>query len=677
MKKALTVFLSAGAVMTALANVPQVAPWGVSLNYVDTKTRPGDDFFKYSNGGWLKSASIPPDRQVAGVNLEIDKSNETKMSAVVVALLTKDEASLTADERKLRDFFNAYQDVAAVEAKGLAPLKGDLERIAELKNPDEVAAYMGDPSTYSGGPFELGISIDDGNPNIYRPRFVQSGLGLPDRDYYLSTDKELVSTREAYKVYIANMLKFVNVDDPQRIAAVYELEKHIAELHWPAAERRDAERIYNPMSVSELEKLAPAFPWQAYLKAAGVSLKSPQGERIVVVNEKSSFAPLAKLFAATPTAVWRDYLRLHLLRSLAGLLPEKINDANFAFYGVIVGGQKKQMPRDLRALELLDRQMGEALGRLYCEKYFPAESKAKLKVLVDNLVKAYAAEIRTLAWMSPETRAKALEKVMTFYPKIGYPDKWRDYSALSISRTDLIGDDRNSRLFEWHRELKRIDEPVDRTEWDMTPQTNNAEYNPALNEIVFPAGGLQPPFFDPNADDAVNYGGIGATIGHEMSHGFDDQGSKYDASGRLHEWWTAEDRKRFEALTSKIAQQYSQFEPLPGLHLNGRLTLGENIADIAGLVIANRAYHLSLNGKSAPVLDGYSGDQRFFLAYGQSWREIMNDNLTRRLVVSNEHSPDQYRVNGVVRNLDAWYEAFSVKSEAKLYLPPPQRVPVW
>jgi putative endopeptidase len=664
--------------LCSAAGAPQFPPWGLTLDYVDSSVAPGADFFRYGNGGWLKSAAIPPDRQVAGVNLELDKGNEAKLKSIIASLLAKSDNELTVEERKLRDLYRAYEDTAAIEAAGLTPVKADLDRISSLQTAEQVAAFMADPAMGTAGPFRSGFDIDDKNPGAYVVRLRQSGLGMPDRDYYLSTDKDLVSTREAYKRYIADMLGFAGVHDAARSAAVYALEAKIAEAHWPAADRRDADKTYNPVNVTALEALAPQYPWNAALKSAGISRDSAHGERTVIVSEKSAFPKLAAIFGATPVAVWRDYLTVHYLHANADYLPKQIDDIDFAFYGTVLGGQKQQLPRDLRDIHLLDNWMGEALGKLYCAQYFPPEAKVKIQQLVANLLKAYEADIKTLQWMTPATQQKALEKIHTFNPKVGYPDKWRDYSALAIRGDDLMGDIRHARVFEHERERRRIDQPVDRGEWGMTPPTNNAYYNPTLNEIVFPAGILQPPYFDPNADDAVNYGEIGATIGHEISHGFDDQGSKYDPSGRLHNWWTETDRKDFDARTTQLAKQYDGYEPLPGLHINGKLTLGENIADLAGLVIAHKAYQISLGGKVAPILDGYSGDQRFYIAYAQSWREIWSDGLTRRIVLSNPHSPSKFRVDGVVRNDDGWYAAFpNVKAGDTYYLPPDQRVRLW
>lgn len=654
------------------------APWGVTLSYMDPAVAPGADFFRYTNGNWLKTAVIPPDRAVAGVNLELDKSNEARLKSIVAELVTTPDGQLSVEERKLRDLYTAFGDTQAIEAAGLASVQGELTRIAALSTRADVAAFMGSPATQVGGPYEIDIDVDEKNPDAYVVLLSQSGLGMPDRDYYLLKDKDSAATRAAYQKYLADMLSIAGVHDAARGAAVYALEEKIARVHWPAADRREADKVYNPMTTAALAGFAPQFPWSAFFAAAGVDPASPKGQRSVIVREKSAFPKLAAVFAATPVPVWRDYLTVRYLHSRASYLPQRVDDTDFAFYGVVIAGQKQQLPRDLRGIHLLDSQMGEALGKLYVARYFPPEAKAKIQQLVANLLKAYEADIGTLTWMTPATREKALEKIRRFTVKVGYPDKWRDYSALAIVPGQLVADVTNTQVFEWNRELKRIDDPVDRGEWGMTPPTNNAYNNPPLNEIVFPAGILQPPYFDPNADDAVNYGEIGATIGHEISHGFDDQGSKYDASGRLSDWWTAEDRKAFDARTAALAKQYDQYEPLPGLHVNGRLTLGENIADLAGLVIAHKAYRLALGGKPAAVLDGFTGDQRFYIAYGQSWREVWTDGLTRRIVLSNPHSPSAFRVNGVVRNTAGWYEAFpQVKPGDAFYLPPAERVSLW
>jgi len=660
------------------AEKPATLPWGVDLSYMDKSVKPGDAFFNYTNGTWLKGATIPADRSYAGVNYELNKQNEDRLKTIVAELAARPDKDLSVEERKLRDFYGAFTDQKQIERNGMKPAKADLAAIVAVKSLDDVATIMGDPALQMDGPFNMYIGIDEKHPDEYSVHLYHSGLGLPDRDYYLRNDKEIVTTRDEYKKFLATMLEFAGVKDADKhAAAVFALENDIAQAHWPAEERRDQDKVYNPMKISELKAFAPEFPWDAYFAKAAITSTTPKGERIVVVSEKSAFPKLAAIFAKTPLSVWRDYLTTRYLHSFAAYLPKKVDDANFAFYGKVLSGNEKQLDRATRGVHLLDNNVGEALGKLYVAKYFPPEAKAKAQLLVTNLLKAYEADIKTLAWMTPATRTKALDKIHTFMPKIGYPDTWRDYSALAISRDNLVRDVQNATVFEWNRQVKRIDGAVDRMEWGMTPPTNNAYYNPTFNEIVFPAGILQPPFFDPNADDAVNYGEIGATIGHEISHGFDDQGSKFDAKGVFQNWWTETDRKNFDARTTALAKQYDQYEPLPGIHINGKLTLGENIADLAGLVIAYKAYHIALGGKPAPVLDGYTGDQRFYIAYGQSWRQKDRDGRLRAQLLSNPHSPPEARVDGVVRNDDAWFAAFDVQPGEKLYIAPKDRVRLW
>ncbi len=659
-----------------LAADPQVKPWGVDLTYIDRSVKPGDDFFAYANGNWIKHDTIPADRTYSGVNLELDLQNEARLKGLVADLAKTPDDQLTPEGRKLRDLYNAYMDTTQIEASGLAPAKADLAAIAGYKSLSDVAAAIGDPALGLDGPFGFYIGVDDKNSSAYSVNLYQSGLGMPDRDYYLKTDKEIVATQAAYKKYLTDMLTIAGTADAgARAEKIYALEAALAQASWPAADRRDADKIYNPMSVADLKKLAPGFDWDAMFKSAGIPENG--GARKVIVAENTAFPNLAKVFADTPVSVWRDYMTVRYLHRFSAFLPKKVDDTDFAFYGTALGGKTAQLERPTRGIKLLDNSMGEALGHLYVAKYFPPEAKAKALQLVKNLLAAYDADIKTLAWMTPETRAKALDKLHATALKIGYPDRFRDYSSLAIDRGDLVKSIKATTVFEWNREVRRLDDPVDRTEWGMTPPTNNAYNNPNLNEVVFPAGILQPPYFDANADDAVNYGEIGATIGHELSHSFDDQGAKYDAKGELHNWFTPVDLKNFNSRVDAIAAQYDQYEPLPGLHINGKLTLGENVADIAGLVIALKAYHISLGGKPAPVLDGLTGDQRFYIAYAQSWRERHRDGAIRSQVLSNPHSPSEFRVNGVVRNTDGWYAAFDIKPGDKYYLAPDKRVPVW
>jgi putative endopeptidase len=640
--------------------------------------KPGDNFFEYVNGGWLKTAVIPADRSSTGSFQDLQILSEKRMREIVDGLEARPYDQLSPEERKLRDLYDAFLDQKQIEDRGLAPVKADLDYIAHLKTRADVARAMGSVKLGTESVFNVGIGIDDKNPDAYSVNLGQSGLGLPDRDYYLLDDKALAAVRDAYKKYLVDMLTLAGLKHAEaRAAKILAVETEIAKVSWKRADRRDADKIYNPMSYRDLKKLAPQFAWDAFFKEAGIPTTGPKGARQVIVAEKSAFPLIAKVFAKTPVSVWRDYLTVHYLHTYASYLPKKFDDANFAFYGTVLGGRTAQLDRPTRGVHLLDSELGEALGKVYTAKYFPPEAKAKAQALVANLLKAYEQDIKTLTWMSDATKEKALEKIREFTPKIGYPDHWRDYSAYVVARDDLVGNIQRGNLFDWNRDLKRLDDPTDRTEWGMTPPTINAYYNPSWNEIVFPAAILQPPFFDPNADDAVNYGGIGAVIGHEISHGFDDQGSKYTGKGVFETWWTADDRKNFDERTKMLVDQFDAYEPLPGLHVIGKNTLGENIADLSGLSIALKAYHLSLDGKPAPVLDGFTGDQRVFLGQGQIWRAKYRDNAIRTQTLSNEHSPAPFRVIGPTRNVDAWYDAFGVTPSDKYYLAPDQRVRLW
>ena len=669
---------ASAAVSAADSSHTQYGTWGVDLSGMDKTVKPGDNFFSFVNGNWYKTAVIPPDRSSTGSFQNLRILSETRMNAIAAGLDAKPYGSVTDEEKKLRDFYDAFVDQKQIEANGLTPAKKDLDYLVSLQTPDDVATAMGSPRLQIDGPFGSGVGINEKDSNAYAIDLDQSGLGMPDRDYYLKDDPALAKTRDAYKKHLAAMFTLAGYDNADaRAQGVYDLEYKMAQADWANADRRDEDKIFNPMSYSQLKALAPQFPWDAYFKSAGFPLIGPAGERQVIVAEKSAFPKLAQIFAETPVPVWRDYLIAHYLHSYAAYLPKKFDDENFAFYGTVIQGNSQQLPRTARAAHLLDDSMGEALGKLYVAQYFPPAAKAKAVELVNNLLKAYDADIKTLDWMTPATRQKALDKLHAFRVKIGYPDHWRDYSALVIKRDDLLGDVQRAGEFEWNRELKRIDQPVDKSEWGMTPPTVNAYNNFQGNEIVFPAAILQPPFFDPNADDAVNYGGIGAVIGHEISHGFDDQGSKFGPDGSLDNWWTPADRAAFEAKTKMLGAQYDSYEPLPALHINGAFTMGENIADNAGIAISLKAYHLSLGEKPAPVLDGYTGDQRFYLSFGQIWQTKMRDSALRAQILSNEHSPAEFRAIGATRNQNEWYDAFGAKPGDKYYLPPDQRVHLW
>jgi putative endopeptidase len=683
MRRTLTALLCAAAAIGVTAAYsdaqrPQFGAWGVDLTSMDKSVKPGDDFFQYVNGNWLKNAAIPPDRTSTGSFQDLQILSEHRMKEIVTGLEGKPVDTLSPEEKQLRDLYDAYEDQKGIAAAGLKPVAKDLKRFASIKTLDQVAAAMGAPGSGTDSLFADRITADPKNSNAYVVTFIQNGLGLPERDYYLKDDKTFAATRDAYKQYLSKMLTLAGEKNADaRAAAVFDLETAMAKVEWAAADRRDADRTYNPMTVAELEKFARGFPWAAYLKAQGISAKGPNGARKLIVRENTAFPEMAKVFAATPVAVWRDWLALHYLHGMSAYLPTAFDDTDFAFYGKVLGGQEQKLPRDTRGVRLLDARLGNPLGKIYVAKYFPPESRAKVEQLVSNLLKAYDADIRIIPWMTEATRQKALDKLHAFTPHIGYPDKWRDYSGLKIDRNDLIGNIERSDRFEWSYRLARLDNPVDRSEWNMTPPTINAYYTQSFNSIFFPAAILQAPFFDPNADDAVNYGGIGAVIGHEIGHGFDDQGSKYDGAGTLTSWWTADDRKSFDAATSALGVQFDSYEGLPGLHVNGKLTMGENIGDLSGINISLKAYHISLGDKPAPTLDGFTGDQRFFLSYGQIWRSKYRDGQMRQQIISNPHSPPQFRVIGATRNTDAWYDAFDVKPGDAYYLPPGKRVHLW
>ena len=676
---ALTVCIGFGvAARGQSARKPTLGAWGVDLSGMDRSVQPGDDFFEYANGTWYKNAVIPPDRSSTGSFQDLQILSETRMKDLVAAIEAKPSAQLSAEQRKIRDLYDAFTDTAGIEQRGLAPAKKDLDLIASAKGPEDVARLMGSTSIPTDGVFASFVNADAKHPSQYVMLVTQSGLGMPNRDYYLKDDPALAKTRDAYRTFLTSMLTLAGGKDAgPRADAVLALETEIAKAHWTPVERRNADKTYNPMTVAQLTTYAPGFPWAVYFQEQGLSAKGPGGDRVVIVRENTAFPELARIFAATPVAVWRDYLTAHYLSGMSAYLPKAFDDAEFEFYGKVLGGK----PRSCRAppAPSTSSTSGSAIrsASSTSRSTFPPESKAKVEALVGNLLKAYDADIRTIPWMTDATKQKALEKLHQFTPHVGYPDTWRDYSGLAIGPDDLIGDIERSNDFEWHYRTDRIDRPVDRNEWGMTPPTINAYYTPVLNSIFFPAAILQPPFFDPNADDAVNYGAIGAVMGHEIGHGFDDQGSKYTGLGVLQSWWTDEDRKAFEERVAKLGAQYDAFEGLPGLHVNGKLTMGENIGDLSGVAIALQAYHFSLNGKPAPVLDGFSGDQRFFLGFAQIWRGKYREGAMRQQVLSNPHSPPHWRVVGPTRNIDAWYAAFDVKPGQTYYLPPDQRVRLW
>lgn len=661
--------------LPGFAASPEIGSWGFDVTGKDTATRPGDDFFRYSGGGWMDREVLPADRTRWGTFDQLADRASVDTRKIIEDLAANPGVEGTP-QRKVGDFYRAFMDTAAIDARGLAPVQPVLDEIRRLESHADVGRLMYRPDVSVNAPIVGGVSIDQKNPDRYVVVLTHAGLGLPEREFYLRDDDQFREIREQYRAHLARLLELGGVasgteaaDAAQRILA---LETEIAKRHWPIAQRRERELTYNLKSRAQLLEMTQGFPMAEALESAGFA-KVPE----FVVREADAMAPLAELFQQTPVATWREYLAYHYLRSNASVLPQALDDEVFAFYGKQLNGQPEQRPRWKRGVDAVSGALGEAVGQVYVERHFSSEAKAQMAALVENLRKAYAQRIRTLPWMTDETKQVALEKLAAFRPKIGYPDRWRDYSGLEVVASDAFGNAQRASVFEWQRELARLDKPTDRDEWFMTPQTVNAYYNPVFNEIVFPAAILQPPFFDPAADPAVNYGAIGGVIGHEMGHGFDDQGSKSDARGVLRTWWNERDEAAFKKLGDRLAEQYSQFEPLPGLRLNGRLSLGENIGDLGGLSVAFEAYRLSLGDGRAPTIDGMTGEQRFFHGWAQVWRTLFREQRLRNQIMTGPHSPAEFRVNGVVRNIDAWYQAFDVQPGDRLYLPPEQRVRIW
>jgi len=647
-----------------------IGAFGLDLSAIDASVRPGDDFFAYANGGWYERFTIPEDKSSFGPFDRLDELSKERVRTIIEKAAAA-HAPAGSPEQQIGDYYAAYMDQAAIEGNGLAPALGDLQRIAAVRTREEVAHLFGEPGFATL--FDVQLPPDFKNPDRYSVFVSESTLGLPDRDYYLKDDPALKELRAKYVSYIEQMLTLGGVADAATKAReIMAFETEASKVQWPLEKRRDVDAIYNPRSKAQLLSYAPGFPWQPFLDAQQLGVR---GE--VVLGELTAIRDLAALFGRTNVATLKDFLTFHYLNSHAPYLPKRFDEARFAFYGQTMRGQPQQRERWKRAVDAVDDSLGEAVGRLYVAQYFPAESKAKMQQLVADLEVALSERIDALDWMTPQTKTRAHEKLAAFTPKIGYPDKWKDYSKLIVRRDDLLGNVRRAAEWQWNYQVERLDKPVDRSEWQMTPQEINAYYNPSNNEIVFPAAILQPPFFDPNADAAVNFGAIGAVIGHEMGHGFDDQGRKFGPDGAMRDWWTTADAQVFTARTARLIKQFSDFEALPGLKVNGANTVGENIGDLGGLNVAHEAYHISLKGKPAPVLDGLSGDQRFFLAYAQVWREKYREGALREMVMSNEHSPSKFRVNGPLPNIDDWYSAFNVQPGDRLYLKPADRVRIW
>jgi len=647
-------------------------PWGFDFSGEDTAVKPGDNFFNYANGTAVKSMVIPPDRTNTGAFIALADLSEKRVHGILERASGQAPAKPGDPVAKAGAMYKAFMDEARVEQLGAKPLQPDLAEIQAVKSAAGFASLQGHAqSGFQGSLFAMDIEPDAKDPTKYSINLGQAGLGMPDRDYYLSA--QFADKKAKYPAFVTQMLTLAGWPDPARAAQkIIAFEQKIATVSWARAEERDPDRMYHPMTLAELQKAAPGYDWVAFFKAAG--LGSPDR---VVVGDDTAVAKIASLVGSADLETLKDWAAFHLAANAAPDLSKNFVTAAFEFNNHELQGQPQQRPRWKRAVAAVDGALGEAVGQAYVAQFYPPEAQQKMVQLTHDLRDAFRNRLEHNSWMAPQTKQKALEKLAAFDFQIGYPKKWRDYSALHIDAGDLYGDVERGTAFEWNFWVGHLGHPVDHDQWDMTPQTVNAYNNPVFNEVVFPAAILQPPFFNNSADPAINYGAIGGVIGHEMTHGFDDQGRKFDAHGRLHDWWTEEDAKRFDALGKRYGAEFAAMDILPGAHINPQLTMGENIADLGGLTLALEAYHAYLHGKPAPVLNGTTGDQRVFLGWAQVWRAKVRPDAARQRLVIDPHSPPMARVNGPTQNIDAWYSAFNVTPGETHYLAPKDRVQIW
>jgi putative endopeptidase len=648
---------------------------GIDRSTFDTSVKPGDDFFEYVNGNWIKNNPIPPEFSRWGAFPKLRDDNVIALRQIIEDL-TRQTGTLDPDRRKIRDLYLTAMDEAKLQERGARPLRRELQLVARVDTPDQLISLIGHfHSIGIGALFSFSVGQDEKHSDIYAAQLHQGGLSLPERGYYLGDTEDSKRIRAAYREHVTKMLTLLG-DSPEGAAAeaeaVIDVETHLAEASRTPVQLRDREAQYNRHTLPELAALTPNLSWDLYFKAGGV-----KDVPYVIVGQPEFFQRVNELLTTVSIDHWRSYLRWHIIHSTASFLSDEFVLENFHFYGEVMRGTKQMQPRWKRSVSAVDGMMGEALGRLYVEKYFTPAAKQRMDELVKNVMAAYGERIQSRQWMSPSTKAKALEKLAAVMPKIGYPDKWRDYTDLEVRTDSYVQNVMRADAFQWQYHIARLGKSVDRNEWGMTPPTVNAYYSSTMNEIVFPAGILQPPFFDPTADDAVNYGAIGAVIGHEITHGFDDQGSRSDAKGNLKDWWTPEDRAKFTEKTDALAKQFDACVAVDDLHVNGRLTLGENIADLGGITISYAAYQRSLNGKPAPVIDGFTGPQRFFIGFAQVWRGSTRDADQRMLLRTDPHSPGRFRTLVPLSNLQAFYDAFNVKPGEAMYRAPADRVEVW
>ena len=645
--------------------------WGYDATAMDTAVKPGDDFWDYVNGSWSKRTQIAADRTFVGIDSILNDQIDKDVRAVVEDM-AKNSASSGRIGQQVGDFYASWMDEAQIEELGSEPLKPYLAQIASAKDRSALIDLFATPGFPS--PIGLAIFSDLKEPTRYSAYAFQDGLGLPNRDYYILQGEKYDKYRAAYRNYIIHLEQLAGIADAEaRADRIIALETAIAKVHWTPEKSRDVEAIYNPMNRAKLKSFAPQFEWDRALDKLGLT-----GVDTIVVGQTSAIADEGKLFESVPLDTWKDWLAFHFISDHAQYLPKAFDDAKFGFYSKTLRDVETQRDRWKRGVDIVNNALGEGVGQIYVQRHYPPESDRQMQELIGNIRAALKEKIETNGWMDQATKTEALAKLASFDPRTGHPVKYIDYSTLEVKRDDLFGNAMRSSQFDWNLLLSRYPKPVDRALWGMLPQTNNAYYDPTQNQITFPAAILQPPYFDPNADPASNYGSIGATIGHEIGHGFDDQGRKFDAKGQLRDWWTDASAKLYTAQASRLAKQYDAYEPIPGVHIKGELTLGENLGDLGGLEVAYAAYrrYVAEHGEP-PVIDGLTGDQRFFIAYGYSWETKYREGALRAQLLTNEHSPAKYRVNGVVRNFDPWYKAFNVKPGDKMYLPPEERVHIW
>ena len=671
-----------GLLAAAAQDAPKPETHGINVANMDRSVKPGDNFHLYCNGDWIKRTEIPPDRSRLSVFATLTDVSD-KRTAALVEEAAKSGGAAGSSARKIADLYNSYMDEAAIEAKGLAPLQPYLKAIAAISNKKELAAALGETlradvdalnNTNFHTPHLFGLWVAPGfnDSDHYAAYLLQGGLQLPDREYYLSNSDQMRDIRSKYQAHVSAMLKLAGFTDTDaRAARIVELERAIAEKHISLAENEDIHKANNTWKQADFAAKAPGLDWEEYFRGAGLGKQAS-----FIVWEPGAFTGESALVASTSLETWKDWLAFHVVEAYAGVLPKALNDERFAFFGKVLAGTPEQRPRWQRGVALVNELLGDAVGQLYAKRYFPPAAKAEAQAMVANIVAAFRKRIEALAWMDPATKAEALAKLTTLYVGIGYPESWHDYSAYEVKAEDIFGNVWRGDLFAYHRAVARLGAPVDRKEWSMTPQTVNAVNLPLQNALNFPAAILQPPFFDPQAPAAANYGAIGTVIGHEISHTFDTEGSAFDSQGRVRNWWTAADLAHFNAATARLAAQYDTYRPFPDLPVNGQQTLAENIADVAGLSAAYDGYRASLGGKSAPAQDGFTGDQQFFLAFGQNWASKAREAALREQVVTDPHAPGQFRA-ATVRNIDAWYSLFHVQSGEKLYLAPAERVRIW